>query len=547
MMAAKKLFLFPVLLVLFNTGCKMKQPIDTLVTHAKIYSVDSLNQVFEAMAVKDGKILELGTGSSLAEKYRADTIIDAQGRAIFPGFIDAHCHFYGMAQGLQFADLTGSDSFDGVLERIARADSLHGDGWVVGRGWDHNLWQSKEFPDNTKLNALYPNRPVMLIRIDGHVVLANQEALKRAGIGVKNIYSAGEVEMKMGKLTGILGENAADKMRSSVPPPDVLSMVALLRRAENLCLKAGLTCVGDAGLNKSEIMLIDTLQRAEKLSLNVYAMLSPTAENISYFVKHGPYETDRLVVRSLKLYADGSLGSRSALLKQPYNDDRLKTGILTTPVDTMQKICQIAIDRGYQVNTHCIGDSACRLVLDIYSRFLKGPNDRRWRIEHAQVVDPADFHLFKDNSVIPSVQATHATSDMYWAEKRIGPARIKGAYAYKDLLNQNSWIANGTDFPIEQISPLLTFYAAVSRKDLKGFPADGFQVENALTREEALRSITIWAARANFQEQKLGSLEPGKSADFIILDQDIMQIPITNIPTVKVLRTFIAGERVFSN
>ncbi len=541
-MKPKIVLLFLIFLVVVNPGCKMKQQIDTLVTHARIYSVDSTNQVFGAMAIDKGKILALGSEEELSGRYTARNVIDAAGGTVFPGFIDAHCHFYGMALGLQYIDLGGTTSFDEVLKRLGRGVKGYNGSWIVGRGWDQNLWKEKEFPDNTRLSVLYPHNPVMLIRVDGHVVLANAEALRLAGIGVVNSYKKGEVEVKAGKLTGILGENAADKMRNTVPVPDETAITGLLARAEKLCLQAGLTGVSDAGLNTGEVILLDTLQRRRQLSLNIYAMLSPTPENIRHFVQKGPYETDRLSVRSIKLYADGSLGSRSALLKKPYSDDPGTNGILTTPVDTMRYLCKLALAHGYQVNTHCIGDSACSLMLGLYASCLHGKNDRRWRIEHAQVVDPEDLHLFADNSVIPSVQATHATSDMGWAGKRLGSERVKGAYAYKDLLLQNGWLANGTDFPIEQISPILTFYAAVARKDVQGNPVSGFQPENALTREEALRSITSWAARANFQETKMGSLEPGKNADFVILDQDLMEIPLARIPQTRVLKTYVHGE-----
>jgi hypothetical protein len=281
------------------------------------------------------------------------------------------------------------------------------------------------------------------------------------------------------------------------------------------------------------------------LHLRVYAMLNPTPENIQNYISKGPLLTDKLFVRSIKLYADGSLGSRTALLKSPYADDPLTCGIRVIDPDSARSICTLALQNGYQVNTHCIGDSAVRLMLEIYAGFLKGKNELRWRIEHAQVVDPADIHWFGDYSIVPSVQATHATSDMNWAKERLGAGRLKGAYAYKTLLQQNGWLPNGTDFPIENISPLLTFYAAVARQDLHGFPPAGFMAENALTREEALRSITLWASKAGFTEKVNGSLEPGKNADFVILDGDIMTLPVAAIPSVKVLATYIDGVKVY--
>ncbi|MEI7664250.1 MAG: amidohydrolase [Bacteroidota bacterium] len=521
-----------------------KEKTDLIVTNGVIYTADRVNSCAEAMAVRDGKILAVGTTKNIVESYRATITIDLKGKSIYPGFIDAHCHFVGYALGLQYADLNGAASFAEVMERLKKAAAPKPGKWLVGRGWDQNLWKNREFPDNSLLNELYPATPVMLIRIDGHVVLANQAALQLAGIGTKHQFGDGQVEMKNGRMTGILSETAADLMRETVPRPKDGELLSLLKRAEGDCFAAGLTCVSDAGLDYDQVMTIDAMQRSGDLKMHVYAMLTPNARNINEFLMKGPYRSGKLDVRSIKLYADGSLGSRTARLKAPYSDAPATSGIVVTSLDSINRLCKLAFGHGYQVNTHCIGDEASRMVLEIYGRWLKGKNDLRWRIEHAQVVDPADVHLFGDYSVIPSVQATHATSDMYWAERRLGAVRLRGAYAYKTLMNQNGWIANGTDFPIEHISPLLTFYAAVSRQDAKGYPGGGFRPEDALSREEALRSVTIWAARADFLENVKGSLEVGKDADFVILDQDIMKVPAGQIPAVKVITTYIGGKSV---
>lgn len=507
--------------------------------------MDSLNTVAEAMVIRDGHILALGNSSEMINRFDAKVLTDGKGKPVYPGFIDAHCHFYGYAQNLQYVDLTGARSFEEVLSRIRSFRSVLKNGWIVGRGWDQNLWEKKVFPDRKMLDLAYPERPVMIIRIDGHSVLANQVALTKAGIGVKNEFKPGEVETINGRLTGILSENAAELMRNIVPSPDDTAKTELLTRAQQTCFGYGLTSISDAGLDYPEVKLIDSLQSHGYLKIHIYAMLNPSLSNIREFVLKGRYRTEKMTVTAIKLYADGSLGSRTALMKRPYLDAPDRTGIMVTSPDTIAAYCRLALVNGYQVNTHCIGDSAVKLVLDTYGNCLKGKNDLRWRIEHAQVVDKKDFHLFGDYSVIPSVQATHATSDMYWAESRIGKQRIKGAYAYRQLLHENGWLANGTDFPIENISPLLTFYASVARKDIHGFPETGFQPENALSREEALRSITLWAARANFDDQITGSLESGKRADYIILDKDIMKIPLKEILLVKVLKTAILGEVVY--
>lgn len=292
-------------------------------------------------------------------------------------------------------------------------------------------------------------------------------------------------------------------------------------------------------------MLIDSLQKENLLKIRIYAMLNPTQENITNYLNNGIYLTDKLSVRSVKLFADGALGSRGALLIDAYEDDKLNYGIQVSSSDYLSKMCLLAMEKGYQVNTHCIGDSAVRLMLTIYKRYIPAGNDLRWRIEHAQVVHPDDFILFSDYRIIPSVQTTHATSDMPWAVDRIGPERLKYAYAYKTLLEQNGWLANGSDFPVESINPLYGFYAAVARKNLKGYPETGFMKDEALTREQALRAMTVWAAKACFEENMKGSLEAGKFADFVVLDRDIMKVDEIGIPKTKVLETYVGGELVY--
>jgi predicted amidohydrolase YtcJ len=531
----------------FSSGgfAQMKTKADLILINGKVYTLDMGSGIAEAFAVKNGVFIAIGTTDQIVKRYAADSVIDAAGKPVFPGFIDAHSHFFGYALGLRELDLKGLQSFEEVVSLVAaQKDAFPGE-WITGRGWDQNLWTGKEFPDRMQLDILFPDRPVVLIRVDGHSLVANGEALERAGIGKDNSFLPGEVEVKEGRLTGILSENAADHMRNSIPLPSLKDQRILLQKAQANCFAAGLTGVADAGLDFPVVHMIDSLQQEGVLKIRIYAMLNPTDENILNFVREGQYITPRLTVRSIKLYADGSLGSRTALLKSPYYDDTLKSGILVTPRDRIRDLCQLALNSGYQVNTHAIGDSAIGLILGIYTRMLKGKNDLRWRIEHAQVVDPRDISMFGDYSIIPSVQATHATSDMYWAPDRLGKKRIRWAYAYKNLLDQNGWLANGTDFPIEKISPLLTFYASVARQDLKGYPAEGFQMENVLSRDEALRSVTIWAAKAGFDELSRGSIVRGKMADFIILDHDIMNCPVKEIPETRVVMTVVGGERVY--
>jgi len=542
----KKISLALFLVALYSgSNAQMKMKADLILINGKVCTVDQKFNTAEAFAVKNGLFAAIGTTEQILKHYDSDSIVDAKGNNVYPGFIDAHSHFFGYALSLQELDLTGIRSFREITDLLIKQKEPYPGEWIVGRGWDQNLWEKKEFPDRMELDILFPDRPVVLIRIDGHAVLANGEALKRAGIHEQNEYKAGEVELKNGRMTGILSENATDRMRSSIPMPSRKEQTTLLKWAQANCFAAGLTGVADAGLDFPVVNFLDSLQQQGLLKMRLYVMLSPNEENIQNFINEGQFISPRLTIRSIKLYADGSLGSRTALLKAPYEDDPLKSGIQVTPPARIREICALAAKNGYQVNTHAIGDSAVAVVLGIYAEFLKGKNDLRWRIEHAQVVDPQDISMFGQYSIVPSIQATHATSDMYWAPDRLGKRRIKWAYAYKNLLDQNGWLPNGTDFPIEKISPLLTFYAAVARQDTKGFPENGFQPENALSREEALQSITIWAAKAGFQEHVRGSIDIGKMADFVILDHDLLTCPAKEIPSVNVIMTVVGGEKVY--
>ncbi|MFO7613318.1 MAG: amidohydrolase [Bacteroidales bacterium] len=534
------------LLFFIISGCSMKEKADQILVNGIVYTVDDEFSVAQAFAMRDGLILATGATEEITSKYTADLVIDAGGKAVYPGFIDGHCHFYGYALGRnQSVDLRGTASFEDVLQVLRNYHETHPYVWILGRGWDQNDWVVKEFPDNALLDKLFPENPVVLTRVDGHAVLANSEALRRAGITADTKVDGGEVLLKDGKPTGILIDQAAGLLKAVIPEPEALLKADALTEAQQACFAVGLTSVVDAGLDYETVMLIDSLQIAGKLRMRVNAMLSPTDRNLSEFVDKGPFQKERLTVNSIKLYTDGALGSRGAWLLEPYSDDPANRGLLMSSKEYFRGILEKAYEKNFQVNTHCIGDAANRLMLNLYGHVLKEPNDRRWRIEHAQVIHPDDFALFGKYSIIPSIQSTHCTSDMYWAEDRLGPGRIKGAYAYKQLLEENGWLVNGTDFPVEEINPLYTFHAAIARQDRQGYPEGGFQMENAISREEALRSMTIWAAKGSFEEDIKGSIEPGKFADFVILDRDIMEIPPEEIPGVSVLKTYLDGELVF--
>lgn len=526
-------------------SCSQKKKADLFVFNATIYTVDSSFSTAEAMVIADGKILATGSRAELEKEYDAKEQLDAGGKFIYPGFIDAHAHFVGYGNSLQRVNLAGTGSWEECLERVKAFAAENKEGWITGRGWDQNDWTLKEFPLNTALNELFPDRPVLLTRIDGHAAIANQKALELAGIKAGDTLTGGEIEEMEGTLTGVLIDNAVDLVSAKIPLQTEEQFKKALLAAQENCFATGLTTVDDCGLSYTSVESIKKLQEAGDLKMRLYVMLSDEKANYDYAEKNGKIKTERLNVRSFKMYGDGALGSRGACLLAPYSDKPAHYGFLLSQPAHFDSVAQWSAAKGWQLCTHAIGDSGNRTMLSIYAKYLKGKNDLRWRIEHAQVVNPNDFSLFGANSIIPSVQPTHATSDMYWAGDRLGAEREKGAYAYKQLLQQNGWLPLGTDFPVEDISPFKTFYAAVARMDAKGWPAGGYQPENALGREETLRGMTIWAARSNFEEQEKGSLEKGKFADFILLDHDLMKIPAAAILQTVVLKTYLGGEKVY--
>ncbi len=506
-----------------------KTKVDLIVHNANVYTVDNQFNKAEAFAVKDGKFVAIGSDRNILRHYYATQTLDAQGQSIYPGFIDGHCHFVGYGETkVRYADLNGCKSFEEVLERLEKHNENNDSEWLLGRGWDQNLWDDKRFPENIELNRRFPDKKVLITRVDGHAVLVSDNVLRIIGLDRANRIDV--------KPCGILLDNAADMAKAIVPSLNNSQRVKALKIAQRDCFKYGLTGVTDAGLDIRSIALLDSLQQKGVLKMKINAMVNPDDETMDYFMKFGVIEKERLTVRSVKIYADGALGSRGARLLEPYSDAPETSGLFVENEDFYDHVCEKAYNAGYQVCCHAIGDAGVRMILNEYAKFLKGENDLRWRIEHSQVVDAQDFVLYKEYNIIPSIQATHCTSDMPWAEERLGSERVKNAYAYKTLLAQNGWLINGTDFPIEHISPIETFYSSVARKYL---------TENKLTREEALKSMTIWAAKGYFAEERKGSIEIGKEADFVILSADIMTIEDEKIPEVKVMNTFIDGEMVY--
>jgi len=539
----KKLaFLLCALLVI--SCAEEKQPVDLLVFNAHIYTVNEAFDTAEAFVVRDGKILDVGTSEAIQKKYTAVESFDAEGKTILPGLIDAHAHLFNLGKSMQEVDLRGTKSYQEVLDRVVAFQQEKEMPFILGRAWDQNDWEVKEFPTKKELDVLFPNTPVALTRVDGHAMIANSTALQLAGITAQTKMAGGEVILVDGETSGLLVDTPMGLVRAQQPKPTEDFIKTALLDAQRKCLELGLTSIDEAGSRRVIIEAMDGLHQTGELKLRIYAMLMNYEPDLAYFFANGKIKTDRLNVRSVKIWADGALGSRGAAMRKEYSDQPGQLGAMITTEEEIRILADRIVEAGFQLNSHAIGDSANISVLRVYKEALKDVKDPRWKVEHAQIVTPSDFDYFSEK-ILPSIQPTHATSDMYWAEDRVGPDRIKGAYAFKTLLEKSGMVALGTDFPVERVNPMHTFYAAVARKDLENYPEGGYRKEEGLTREETLRGMTIWAAYSNFEEGEKGSIEAGKFADFIVLDQDIMTCEEDAIPTIKVLGTYIDGEKVF--
>ena len=542
----KKLIALSLIILLFSCGGKKKA--DLIIHNATVYTVNNGFGMASAFTVKDGKFQAVGNDEDILSTYEAQKVIDLKKAPVYPGFIDAHAHFYRYGLGLKNANLVGTQSFDEILNILQSHREKYPEAtWLLGRGWDQNDWKNKAFPTKDKLDEQFPDIPVLLTRIDGHAALANSAAMQQSEV----FYKIKEVEGgkiyvdQNGEPTGLLVDNAIELIRKHIPDETNEDRIEALLRAQENCFTVGLTTVNDAGLGVNTIQMIDSMHQAGSLKMRLYVMVSPSTESIDYFKKKGILKTDHLNVRSFKVYGDGALGSRGAALLEDYTDDLGNVGFLLEAPETYDALAKTIHDMGFQMNTHCIGDLANKTILDIYGKYLGENNDQRWKIEHAQVVSREDIPKFGKYNVIPSVQPTHATSDMYWAKDRLGESRVKTAYAFKDLLDQNGYIVLGSDFPVEDINPMYGFHAAVARQDANHWPANGWQPENKLSREEALKGMTIWAAYSNFEEHEKGSITPGKLADFVVMQKDIMKIPETELRNTKVSATYLGGEKVY--
>jgi len=523
------------------------QVADLVLENATIYTVDKTKPSANSLAVKDGKFIAVG-GDMKKHIGPSTRRIDAKGAAVIPGLIDAHVHLRGLGDLLETFDMRFTKTREEVAQQVKRAaDKMPPGEWVRGRNWDQTNWGG-EFPNADDLSKLVNDRPVYLTRVDGHAGWANRKALEIAGLTkeTQDLPGGQIIRDKQGNPTGVLINRAQGLVTRKIPALTYDQVKRRLKLAAEASVKLGLTGVHDAGIGLQERNAYRELIKENALPLRIYAMIGGTGELWQEYAKSGPEIGPYLTVRSVKLYADGALGSRGAALWQPYSDDKSISGLMVTTKETLEDQIKEVAARNFQVNTHAIGDKANSIVLNAYATILKGKNDRRFRVEHSQVVALPDFKLFVDNSIVASMQATHATSDMLWAEKRLGPDRIAGAYSWQRYLKMGIPLANGSDFPVEDPNPLWGFYASFTRQDHTGFPAQGWQPDQKLSREQSLESFTLTPAYAAFEEKQKGSITVGKLADFLILEQDIMKVAPKDVLTTKVSSTFVGGKQVYS-
>ena len=533
-------------------SCKQQNMVDYVLYNATIYTVNEKQPTAEAMAIaRDGRILAVGSTSELLNAYPGAHTINMQGHTIIPGLIDAHAHLMGLGVSMMRVNLVGTRSVEEVIERLKRAEAQLPEGaWLLGRGWDQNDWPDKVFPTHQMLDKAFPDRPVWIRRIDGHAAWANMAAMRPLW---DSLLTASDPEGgkiirdAQGRPTGVFVDAAMRFIDEQVPEMSEKEAEQALQLAIQTCNRYGLTGVHDAGVSQADIERYRRAIDAGTFSLRVYAMIGGMGETFNTYCQSGPLIHDRLQVQSVKFYIDGALGSRGAALLQPYADDPDNRGLLQHTPEEFTAMVKQAMECGFQVNTHAIGDRGNRVVLDAYEQAMQAVKQHpgRHRVEHAQVVALEDIPRFRMLDVIASMQPTHATSDMYWAEDRLGQERLKGAYAWRRFLDAGVRLAFGSDFPVEHPNPMLGIYAAVTRQDTTGWPPGGWLPDQRLTRAEALKAFTLDAAYAAFQEHEVGSLEPGKHADFVVLDRDIMQIPAADIFKTRVVATYLDGKKVY--
>jgi predicted amidohydrolase YtcJ len=527
---------------------------DLIVTAATIHTVDPHAPRAQAFAVRDGRFVYAGSrDGARAFRGRRTKSLDLGNAVVLPGLIDAHLHFTGVGEALHEVDLAHAATFEEVVRRTVAFAATSRDPWIIGDGWDQNLWPDKNFPAHDALSAAIPDRPVVLHRVDGHALLANAKAMELAGVLASTPDPAGGRILRdaHGAPTGVFVDNARPLVTHAIPPATHEQLVRASEAALKECHRWGLTAIGDPGSGQNVIDAYEELARNGRYTLRNHVMLTGSDRAlVDAYLARGPRTLDhggRLSLRAIKLYIDGALGSRGAALLAPYSDDPGNTGLLRTAQADVQNLCERALEAGFQVCTHAIGDRGNRVVLDAYEAALRTTRvrDHRFRVEHAQVLAPSDIPRFAQLGVIPSMQSTHQISDMAWAQARLGPDRVRGAYAWRALLDTGVTIPNGTDAPVEAVNSLRTFHAAITRENEANQPPGGWYPQQRMTRDEALRSMTIWAAHANFMENAVGSIALGKYADFTVLDRDWMRIAPEAIMATRVLATYSSGKPVY--
>ena len=527
---------------------------DLVVLGGRIYTADGARPMADAMAIRDGRVVVVGDATGARTLIGPNTqTLDLDGRTVIPGMTDAHAHVAGLGQSLRNVNLVGTRSYDEVIARVVeRARTTPAGEWVIGRGWDQNNWGDTRWPTHDALSRAVPDHPVYLTRVDGHAGLANKLAMEKAGVTrAAQDPTGGAIERTAaGDPSGVFIDNAQGLVGRAIPSVTRAQTKDALKAAIAEMHRWGLTGVHDAGSSGTVLELYEELGRENALNIRLYAMISDHAPTIDAWFKRGPQSgihNGMLWVRSIKLYQDGALGSRGAALLEPYSDDANTTGLLVSAPEHILNVATKALRAGFQVNAHAIGDRGNRLVLDSFEEAFKvvPVADHRFRVEHAQILHHDDIPRFAQLGVIPSMQASHQTSDMYWAGARLGDTRLRGAYAWRSLLATGTIIPNGSDFPVELVNPIISFNASVARQDERGWPAGGWFPEQRMTRDEALKSMTLWPAYAAFQENELGSLAAGKRADFVVLDQDIMRVPEAVLLNTRVLSTWVGGRKVY--
>jgi predicted amidohydrolase YtcJ len=535
-------------------GQAAPQSADLIVTNARVYTVDDARPRAEAFSIRGGRIQFVGSSrGALTLRGPQTRVIDLAGATVIPGIADAHVHLLNLGMALRTVNLVGTRSLDDVVQRIAaKARDLPAGTWITGRGWDQNDWPDTRLPVHEALSRAVPNHPVYVVRVDGHAAFTNAAALRLGNVtSATTDPQGGRIERGAGgEPTGVLVDRAMGLVAGRIPPATRDQVRDATLAAIRETHRFGLTSVHDAGVDAATIDVYEDLARAGQYTLRNYIMIRQDDSTLARYFRRGPQNglyDGRIWIRAIKISVDGALGSRGAALLDPYSDEPAHSGLILTPPARVKDVAVRALRSGFQLNVHAIGDRGNRVVLDAFEEALREVplSDHRFRIEHAQILHHEDIPRFAQLDVIPSMQATHQTSDMYWVPNRLGYSRSLGGYAWRSLLNTGVIIPNGTDFPVEDVDPLKTFHSSVTRQDANNWPTGGWFADQRMTREEALKSMTIWPAVAAFQERELGSLSVGKYADFVVLDRDIMTVSAESMLGTQVLATYVAGKAVY--